>query len=196
MSEFDWRNLLTQWSAKILQSGMFDQELPPDVIASGWLGYPGATAAQIAQAEARLGQQLPPSYRAFLLVSNGWRITGSFIDRLWSTEEIEWFRVRHQHDWIDAWITGARSQGPLIPISDRDYFVYGSAQSVLNIRLEYLQTALEVSEVGDSAIYLLNPQVVTAAGEWEAWFFASWLPGANRYRSFWEMMQKEYEQFR
>ncbi len=46
-----------------------------------------------------------------------------------------------------------------------------------------------------SAIYLLNPQVVTEEGEWEAWFFANWLPGAARYRSFQEMMEAEYQDF-
>jgi hypothetical protein len=35
--------------------------------------------------------------------------------------------------------------------------------------------------------------VVTPDGEWEAWFFANWLPGANRYRSFWEMLQTEQD---
>ena len=48
----------------------------------------------------------------------------------------------------------------------------------------------------DSAIYLLNPKVVTPDGEWEAWFFANWLPGAARYRSFVELMQAEYRSFR
>ena len=28
-------------------------------------------------------------------------------------------------------------------------------------------------------------------GEWEAWFFANWLPGATRYHSFAELMQQE-----
>jgi hypothetical protein len=58
-----------------------------------------------------------------------------------------------------------------------------------------LRTALEISDWGDSAICLLNPQVVTPEGDWEAWFFANWLPGANRYRSFWELMQAEYAGF-
>src|SRR5262249_28866812 len=31
---------------------------------------------------------------------------------------------------------------------------------------------------------LLNPMVVWPDGEWEAWFFANWLPGAARYPSF------------
>jgi hypothetical protein len=49
--------------------------------------------------------------------------------------------------------------------------------------------------VEDSAVCLLNPQAITRDGEWEAWFFANWLPGARRYRSFEELMRAEYNQF-
>ena len=36
---------------------------------------------------------------------------------------------------------------------------------------------------------------VTHDGEWEAWFFANWLPGATRFRSFAELMEAEYQSF-
>jgi hypothetical protein len=188
------------------------RELPQEVIESGWLGYPGAHENQLARAEARLGAMLPPSYREFLKVTNGWRQTTPFIYRLWSTEEIEWFSTRHQ-DWIDTFTeyyfeqryqrfidnveisngSGTRLSIPLTP--DTEYFIYGEEQDCRGLRVEYLQTALEISDIGDSAIYLLNPQIITADGEWEAWFFGDWLPGADRYRSFREMMQAEYENF-
>ncbi|MER6977287.1 hypothetical protein [Streptomyces carpinensis] len=45
-------------------------------------------------------------------------------------------------------------------------------------------------------VYLLNPCVVTSDGEWEAWYLAHWLPGAVRYRSFWDLMNDEYKSFR
>jgi hypothetical protein len=61
--------------------------------------------------------------------------------------------------------------------------------------VKYLQQALEISDRGDSSIYLLNPNIVTADGEWEAWFFGDWLPGADRYHSFIDLMQAEYETF-
>jgi hypothetical protein len=183
---FDWHDFLSRWSRGLLESGDVLADLPPEVIASQWLGYPGATEDQIAQAEARLGTTLPPSYRAFLKASNGWRYAGILVGRLWSTEEIEWFAVRHQEDWIDPWIEGA---GNPPPVPDDEYFVYGESQDSANIREEYLQTALEISAERNGGIYLLNPQVVTPEGEWEAWFFANWLAGADRYRSFQEMMQ-------
>ena len=56
-----------------------------------------------------------------------------------------------------------------------------------------MKTALEISDTGDAAILLLNPQVITTDGEWEAWFFSNWNPGARRYPSFWELMHRQYE---
>ena len=32
-------------------------------------------------------------------------------------------------------------------------------------------------------------------GEWEARYVASWMPGARRYRSFWELMLGPYRSF-
>ncbi|MDJ0693014.1 MAG: SMI1/KNR4 family protein [Mastigocoleus sp. MO_167.B18] len=206
MCTFDWENFLRQWSREILESREnFLGELPIEVIDSGWLGYPGATEEQLSHAEVRLEVTLPPSYRAFLKVTNGWRQTTPFIHRLWSTEEIGWFSRRHQ-DWINAFIDRYLKQQypdnsingwdtPIPPTTDAEYFVYSDTQDCRKLRVDYLQTALEISDKGDSAIYLLNPQVITEDGEWEAWFFGDWLPGADRYRSFCEMMQAEYENF-
>jgi SMI1 / KNR4 family (SUKH-1) len=199
-SAFDWESFLRRWSQEVIEAiGDERGKLPIKVMKSGWLGYGGATEEQIADAEARLGKSLPPSYRAFLKVSNGWRQTTPFISKLWSTKEIEWFAVKHQ-TWIDAFSekfghlpAEADSGSPII--SDQEYFVYGDEQDCSKLRVGYLQTALEISRRGEGAIYLLNPQVVNEDGEWEAWFFGDWLPGGDRYRSFQEMMQAEYKNF-
>jgi cell wall assembly regulator SMI1 len=190
MADIDWDSFLRQWSRQIIDTGKYNHSLPPDVIASGWLGFPGATEEQLQEAESRLGVQLPPSYRQFLATTNGWRMTGTFIYRLWSTEEVDWFRTRNQ-DWIDAYTEAGAD-----PVPDSQYFVYGPEQDPIWMRPEYLPTMLEVSDTGQEAIYLLNPNIVTPEGEWEAWFFGNWLPGADRYRSFWDMMQAEYATFR
>ncbi len=203
MSIFDWESFLKRWSQEIVEAIAPDRDkLPSSVIKSGWLGYPGATDQQIAEAETRLNITLPPSYRAFLKVTNGWRQTTPFINKLWSTQKIEWFSVKHQK-WIDAFweksghlpAESSNSSSPPPSVSDEEYFVYGEVQDCSKLRCEYLQTALEISKRGEGAIYLLNPQVVTPNGEWEVWFFGDWLPGADRYHSFQEMMQAEYENF-
>ena len=203
MSIFDWESFLKRWSQEIIEAIAPSQDkLPPSVIKSGWLGYPGATEQQIAETEARLDTTLPPSYRAFLKVTNGWRQTTPFINKVWSAQKTEWFSVKNQK-WIDAFwkksghlpAESCNSNSPPPSISDEEYFVYGEAQDCSKLRCEYLQTALEISKRGEGAIYLLNPQVVSPDGEWEAWFFGDWLPGADRYHSFQEMMQAEYENF-
>src|SRR5437764_1500142 len=81
---------LLTWSGELLLEPAVRRHLAPEVIASGWLGYAPASHEQIEGAEKRLGVTLPPSYRAFLLVSNGWRDTGHFIERLWGAGEISW----------------------------------------------------------------------------------------------------------
>jgi hypothetical protein len=200
MHPFDWKTFLSQWTEELLrrvkESSEF--EIPPDVLESNWLGFPGATESQLRSAEARLGTMLPPSYRDFLKTTNGWRqiqdwlpaTAGHFL----SVEEIDWFPVKHRA-WIDGWTQGAQSQGGPFDIPDEQYFVYGSEQDACHMRAEYLETALAISDRGDGAIYLLNPKVVTPEGEWEAWCFANWYPGAERHPSFRQMIEASYQQF-
>lgn len=185
---YDWEPLMKEWNDLLLASpsALIDDETR----RAGWLGFPGATEEQIVALEQRLGRGLPPSYREFLAYTNGWRTTGAFIDRIWGTEDVDWFRARNQ-EWIDAWTEGSSYYGE-VTVSDAEYFVYGPEQDPVHMRNEYLKTALEVSEEGDEAILLLNPQI-TFDDEWEAWFFSNWSPGADRYRSFWDLMVAQYE---
>src|SRR6476646_6235172 len=153
MPEFEWRPFLSRWSREALTADpttpAYDRTAPA---ADGWLGAPGATETQLAALEARLGAALPPSYRAFLRVSNGWGRTTPFSDHRWSSGEVDWFAVRNQ-DWGDAW-TGAYSDaGEALPtVPDATYLQYGEDQDCAEQRVEYLQSALEISDTGDSAI--------------------------------------------
>jgi hypothetical protein len=189
--EFNWQVFLERFSQILLDDESIRAWQSQETLNSRWLGFPGASPDDIRIAEKRLRIELPPSYRQFLHTSNGWGNSGGFIYRIWSTNEIAWFRERNQQS-IDAYSAPAYN---LPTISDQDYYVYGEEQDPVSLRVEYLQTALEISDVGDACIYLLNPQVVTKEGEWEAWFFANWLPGATRYRSFQAMMEAEYQNF-
>jgi hypothetical protein len=180
MSRFEWRPFLEQYSREMIADPRIRSGLPPEIISFGWLGCPPASEAQLATLESRLGVALAPSYRQFLATTNGWRATGYFVWEVWPTDKVDWFRAANQ-SWIDAYVEPARD---LPPLSDEDYLVYGAAQNAAIFRREYLQTALQLSGRGDDAVYLLNPKTQSAAGEWEAWFFASWSSGAVRYRSF------------
>ena len=187
MNEPDRSAFLREYNRELIAYEEVVEALPRELIQSGWLGYPGATEAELATLEQRLAARLPPSYRNFLKTSNGWRFPSVSIFDLLPAGKVAWFSERNQ-DWVDAYV------GPnagLPPVSDKEYFVYGARQDCVKFRAEYLQTALQISEEGDSAVVLLNPKVVTPEGEWETWFFANWLPGAVRYRSFAEWLASE-----
>jgi hypothetical protein len=187
MNESAWKAFLTEYNRELLSYEEVVEAVPRELIKAGWLGYSEASEAEVMAAEKRLATRLPPSYRAFLKVSNGWRFPSVSIFDLLPAAKLVWFREQNQ-DWIDAYV-GPSAELP--PISDKEYFVYGAKQDCVKFRTEYLQTALQISDVGDSAVVLLNPKVVTPEGEWETWFFANWLPGAVRYRSFGEWLTAE-----
>lgn len=197
ISSYDWKGLLTRWNETVFASEIA-QVIPSDHQKTGWLGFPGATHEQLAQTEVRLGKLLPPSYREFLQFTNGWSTVGLSSEELWAADRIRWFR-RHSPPtvpivWAVATLVGRLFHGGFsgLSISDDQYFTYGENQNVSAVRLSYFFSTLQISDIGDDAVYLLNPRVLTEDGEWEAWLFAAWLPGAVRYHSFWDLMQAEY----
>jgi|GEM_PF-1299255 len=183
MPSFPWERLLAQWTEEmaLYSDGQDDPALP--IQRTGLLSAVGATEDEIAASEARLGITIPPSYRQFLQVSNGWQ-AGSW--HLRPVSEVQWLSIEDQAI-IDAWVKAAMDD----TVSDEEYLVYG-ADVNQPLRAEYLQTALAIGEYDDGT-YLLNPQTRAPEGEWEAWFFAHWIPGADRYRSFWDLMVAEHE---
>lgn len=169
----EWKAWLAAWNRALLEridsvpsSRRIEDGVTPEVLTSGWLGYPPATEDQINRLEARLGKTLPLSYRHFLEASNGLRQPGMLVWRLLPAEEVDWFRFRNQKT-VDIWKAN-----------------------------EDLSDALEISvrERHGTAVYLLDPDVVRADGEWQASYFAHWVPGRVRHSSLWELMQAEYQQ--
>ncbi len=187
MKTFDWKNHIREWSRKRIELLTESEklELPPKVLEEWYLGYPGATEEEITSAEACLGVNFPPSYREFLTVSNGLRSTSKYGIEFYCAEKVDWYAPGNQ-DFIDE-----LTETWQIPVTDEEYFVYGDEQSDSAFRPEYLQTALEISSKDMGFIFLLNPQIVTSDGEWEAWFCSfSTTFGIHRYRSFREMMEQ------
>ena len=168
-----WKAWLTAWNRELLEQVDFVAErrlvedgVTSEVRAAGWLGYSPATDDQISRVEARLGKTLPLSYRHFLEASNGFRQPGLMVWRMLPAEEVDWYRARNQRT-IDTWKPN-----------------------------EDLSNTLEISarERYGTAVFLLDAGVVDPAGEWEAVYFAHWIPGSFRYRSLWALMQWEYQQ--
>jgi SMI1 / KNR4 family (SUKH-1) len=189
MKTFDWESQIKEWSCKRIEclTESEKEELPPEILESSYLGYPGATEDQIAVAEARLGVTFPPSYRQFIKISNGLGYPSNYgLDfAFYAIEEVDWY-VLTAPDFVDE-IIEIWSE----PATNEEYFVYGEEQCDLNFRPEYLKTALQISCEERLAVFLLNPQIISQSGEWEAWYcdFSTNF-GVSRYRSFKEMMER------
>src|SRR5437016_5447640 len=156
MNESEWKSFLTEYNRELLSYEEVVEHLPRNLVKAGWMGYGGASESNVAAAEKRLSTRLPACYRAFLKVSNGWRFPSVFIFDLLPADKLAWFREQNQN-WIDAY---ANPPTDMPPISDKEYLLYGPKQDCVKFRTEYLQTALQVSAVGDGAVVLLNPKVV------------------------------------
>lgn len=132
--------------------------------------------------EARLGTALPPSYREFLLSSDG-MVVPTFGVSLLPAAQVDWFRSLDEVGAIDIWNDG-RDEA-----TDEQYAVYGADQDCVHMRPRHLRTALQISTSADGDVLLLIPDV-RFGPEWEAWFFGNKNPGAYRYRSFRDLMEQ------
>jgi hypothetical protein len=182
----DYAPLLRRWSRELLASDLAGQlgvtgEVPD------WLGTAPATAHAIDALEARLGLPLPPSYKQFLLTSDGWGPLSPFVHRLRPCAAVDWF-VTENASAIEAW-----SESDDDGLSDAEYFTYADGNPYF--RGAHLRHALQIADHGDGDL-LLNPRAVTPDGEWECWFLAAWIPGVRRYASFAHWLVSEYRSFR
>src|SRR5262245_20526644 len=136
MNEAEWKAFLTEYNRELLSYEEVVEALPRELIKAGWLGYPAAAEEEVASLEKQLGARLPPSYRAFLRVSNGWCFPSVSILDLFPVEKVAWFRELNQ-SWIDAYVSG---HAELSRVTDEEYCDYGPKQDCVKFREEYLQT--------------------------------------------------------
>ena len=136
-----------------------------------------ASEAEIQGAEARLGLRLPPSYRSHLLA--GAVLPGDHGMELLSPEGIDRF-ARREAEWLAAWMEGVES----VSYPDDGGGLPDDPKDPATMPADQLGDTVVISTTGDERLLLLNPAVTTGEGEWEAWDFANWYPGAYRYPSF------------
>ena len=79
-------------------------------------------------------------------------------------------------------------------LADEQYLCYDDLQIAGVLKPTHMRQCLMISHWGDAGFLALNP-AQQHEGEWEAWHFANWMPGARRYRSFAELMQNSYQQY-
>ncbi|MCF4970538.1 SMI1/KNR4 family protein [Nostoc sp. CMAA1605] len=190
-SVLDWQIFMEAWNEKLFAGKLAENiesysDWFSEAVSQKKCGKQGASVAEILELEHRLGKTLPPSYKNFLLYSNGWVILNEYCTLL-GTKDVDWFYTLNQ-EWVDVWHGIERDE-----VDDETYFLYGRHQDPCHIRTRYMKTALQISTDEDGYVYLLNPMVIDEQGEWEAWDFGNKIAGAYRYRTFWDMMQAVYK---
>jgi hypothetical protein len=180
MPRFNWGSFLKRWSRAMVASGEFSSVLSPDAARTKWAGFAPASDPAIEQAEARLGLRLPESYRQFLKISNGWWLLGTAGPlRIWPVEEIRPM-AEVEPETVKIW-------SELPHDSEAD-------PGVADLPNSHLGSAIQISEDNDGR-YLLNPLIKPHTDEWQAAFFAPWVPGAECYPSFQDLMSSLGEAF-
>ncbi|MGI5429088.1 SMI1/KNR4 family protein [Streptomyces sp. CA-179760] len=156
---FDWRSFLLRWSGEWADSPPDDETRNEDDEAARqarWLGFPPASEERIAALEQRLGRRMPPSYREFLGVSNGWRHAGGFVWLLAGTEDAHW------HD----------NESGLADTFEE----YLDEDAGLEERQEVdvWRRGLRLDVEADAIYVLMDPEEVDEDGEWAVYTWASW----------------------
>jgi hypothetical protein len=168
---------------EMIENGIIDKEVK-DI---KWLGFPPANEQEILRREKYLGTTLPPSYKDFLLTSNGFRFISFFLDNLFPIEKIEWARNTEENWWFQL----LENSG--IEVSDEQYFYYGKDQDTVLSRDEYYRESLKISNWYDGMCVFLNP-MIKSGDEWEVLVYATWYPGTKRFRSFKEFLIETHEE--
>ncbi|SHH96511.1 SMI1/KNR4 family protein [Streptomyces sp. 3214.6] len=179
--EFEWRDFLVRWSGEWADAGEDEQSLGErDSVPrrERWLGFEGADEALIVAAEERLGCRLPPSYRAFLEVSDGWRHAGGFVYVLAGTEQVRW------HE--DSSGLGQEFRDMLDENS--------TPEEVLQAGV--WERGLQLQVESDAMYVLMDPGDTDEAGEWAVHVWAGWRAAPpERYGSFREFMTAMHREF-
>ncbi|MFE3543885.1 SMI1/KNR4 family protein [Nocardia sp. NPDC059177] len=169
----NWRPRLELWSEERIAADDLG-DLAPEVVRQGWLGYAPAAEADIAAVEERLGLRLPPSYRSFLLTTDGWRHAGEFVWQMRDTTNLGWLRDLEPswQSWADL-VTEAPTGVPGDPFG----------------------RGLLISLHADVGVLFLDPGDRDENGEWAAYSVFSWAESPHRHPSFTALMQSLYQDF-
>ncbi|MFE9017140.1 SMI1/KNR4 family protein [Streptomyces sp. NPDC007808] len=178
---FDWRSFLLKWSGEWADSLSDDETRSDDDEAARqarWLGFPPASEERIAAMERRLGSRMPPSYREFLKVSDGWRNAGGFVWLLAGTQEARW------HD----------NESGLADIFE-EYLDEDSGPEERR-EADLWRRGLQLDVESDATHVLMDPEDVDEDGEWAVYTWASWRAAPpERHANFLQFMREMHREF-
>ncbi|MFD9422594.1 MULTISPECIES: SMI1/KNR4 family protein [unclassified Streptomyces] len=176
----NWQLFLDRWSGQWVaaQAALDPEEVDEEALAAGGLGFPPADDQGIAVLEERLGTVLPPSYRAFLRASNGWRHAGMMVYLLGVAEDIHW-----HGDPLG-----------LTPLYEENLDENADPAEIR--RAAMWKRSLQLSLDSDMTDVLLDPGDVGEDGEWPVYVYKGWSGEfPDRYESFADYMQSMYREF-
>ncbi|MFF5302415.1 SMI1/KNR4 family protein [Streptomyces sp. NPDC013161] len=178
---FDWRSFLLKWSgewADSLPDGETRGEGDEAARRARWLGFPAASEERIAAMEERLGRQMPPSYREFLKVSDGWRHAGGFVRLLAGTEDAHWHN----------------NESGLADIFEE--YLDEDAGPEERREADLWRRGLQLDVESDITHVLLDPEDVDEDGEWAVYTWSSWRAEAPaRQANFTAFMRDMHREF-
>ncbi|WP_344629913.1 SMI1/KNR4 family protein [Streptomyces glaucosporus] len=178
---FDWRSFLRGWSgewADSLTGGEVRDEDDEAARQARWLGFPPAPKERIAAMEERLGRRMPPSYREFLKVSDGWRHAGGFVRLLAGTEDARW----HENESELADMAEEHLDEDAGPEERWEADIW--------------RRGLQLDVESDSVHVLMDPEDVDEDGEWAVYTWASWRAAPpERHANFLEFMREMHREF-
>ena len=184
---YDWENLLTEFDKKFLEAEIilnnffYTTQRPLTLIISP------SSDVEISELEKRICFELPPSYKQFLKVTNGFKVVNQFFGNLFQVNLVQPL-IKFDPDFVDIWTRND------FEVSDETYFNYDETQRTEWIRSNYSKDCIAISDWFDGGIILLNPNIKFSE-EFEAWAFANWYPGAVRYKSFWDLIKGEFNTY-
>jgi hypothetical protein len=182
---FDWRAFLLMWSgewADSLSDGESGSETDEAARQARWLGFSPASEQRIAAMEERLGRRMPPSYRDFLKVSDGWRHAGGFVSLLAGTGEARW----HNDE------SGLGEQF--------EEYLDEDAGPEERWEADIWRRGLQLDVESDITYVLMDPEDVDEDGEWAVYTWASWRAESPRrsagFLAFMRDMHREFHSLR
>ncbi|MFH8497281.1 SMI1/KNR4 family protein [Streptomyces coeruleorubidus] len=178
---FDWRSFLLRWSGEWADSLPDDETRVEDdetARRARWLGFPPASEERIAAMEERLGRRMPPSYREFLKVSDGWRHAGGFVWLLAGTEDAHWHN--NESELADLF----------------EEYLDEDAGPEERREADIWRRGLQLDVESDVTHVLMDPEDVDEDGEWAVYTWASWrAEPPERHADFLEFMRDMYREF-
>ncbi|MEU3602636.1 SMI1/KNR4 family protein [Streptomyces sp. NPDC006798] len=178
---FDWRGFLLEWSGEWADSLVDDDPRDEDEEAARqarWLGFPPASEERITALERRTGLRLPPSYRSFLRVSDGWQHAGGFVRLLAGTDHIRC------HD----------DESGLAEMFEE--YLDEDAGPEERRGVDVWRRGLQLDVQSDCTYVLMDPEDVAENDEWAVYTWASWRAAPpERHEDFAAFMRNMHREF-